>query len=73
IRNKDGKSAIQLINRALKSNWKILIYEPQRSLLTIFAAYFIWMLPLSLYNSIESFAIKLAGRSQSKAITKSKR
>lgn len=73
IRNKDGKSAIQLINRALKSNWKILIYEPQRSLLTIFAAYFIWMLPRSLYNSIESLAIKLAGKSQSKAIAKSQK
>jgi hypothetical protein len=72
IRNKDGKAAVQLINRALACNWKILIYEPMRSLLTIFAAYLIWLLPRSLYNSIENFALKLTGSSQRKAIAKSK-
>jgi glycosyltransferase involved in cell wall biosynthesis len=71
IRNKDGKAAVQFINRALASNWKILIYEPMRSLLTIFAAYLIWILPQSFYNGIEKFALKLTGKSQRKAIAKS--
>jgi len=71
IRNKDGKAAIQLINRALVTNWKILIYEPQRSILTICAAYLMGILPKSLYNSIENFALKIAGKSQSNAIAKS--
>ena len=71
IRNKDGKAAVQLVNCALASNWKILIYEPMRSLLTIFAAYLMWMLPRGLYNGIENFALKLTGDSQRKAIAKS--
>lgn len=73
IRNKDGKAAINLVNRALASNAKILIYEPMRSLLTIFAAYLIWMLPRSIYNRIESFALYLTGKSQRKAIAKNKK
>ena len=72
VRNKDGKAGVQLINRALVTNWKILIYEPQRSLLTIFAAYLIWILPSGLYNSIENFALKLTNKNQQKAIAKSK-
>ncbi|MFN5562715.1 MAG: glycosyltransferase family 2 protein [Pseudanabaena sp.] len=71
VRNKDGKAAVQLVNRALASNWKILIYEPRRSLITIVAAYLIWILPRSLYNGIENFALKLTGDSQRKEIAKS--
>lgn len=71
IRNQDGKAAVQLINRALASNWKIMIYEPARSLLTIFAAYFIWILPRGLYNGIEKFAMNFVGKKQKKAIAKS--
>jgi hypothetical protein len=54
-----------------RSNSKILIYEPMRSLLTLLAAYLIWLLPRSWYNSIESFALKRTGDSQRKAIAKS--
>jgi glycosyltransferase involved in cell wall biosynthesis len=71
IRNKDGKAAVKFVNLALASNWKILIYEPMRSLITIFAAYLFRILPPSLYSSIENFALKRAGESQSKAIAKS--
>lgn len=73
IRNKDGKAAVNLVNRALASNWKILIYEPMRSLLTIFAAYLMWILPRGLYNGIENLALKFTGDSQRKAIAKSKK
>jgi len=68
VRNRDGKAAVQLINRALATNWKILIYEPKRSLLTIGAAYLIWILPSGLYRSLENFALKVTGKNQRKAI-----
>ncbi|ELS34712.1 MULTISPECIES: glycosyltransferase family 2 protein [Pseudanabaena] len=72
IRNQDRQAGVALVNRALASNWKILIYEPQRTLLTMFAAYSIWILPRGLYNSIESFALQLTGKSQRKAIAKNR-
>ncbi|WP_055076715.1 glycosyltransferase family 2 protein [Pseudanabaena sp. 'Roaring Creek'] len=72
IRNQDRQAGVALVNRALASNWKILIYEPRRTFLTIFAAYSIWILPRGLYNSIESFALQLTGKSQRKAIAKNK-
>jgi len=58
VRNQDGKAAVQLINRAIASNWKIFFYEPKRSLQTLFAAYLIWLLPRQLYKSIENLALK---------------
>jgi glycosyltransferase involved in cell wall biosynthesis len=72
IRNKDGKAAVKLVHQALGSNWKIVIYEPQRSLITLFAAYLIWVLPRSFYNWLEDSAIKLTGKRQRQAIAKSK-
>ncbi|MBD2175764.1 glycosyltransferase family 2 protein [Pseudanabaena sp. FACHB-1998] len=71
IRNQDGKAAVQLVNRALASNWKILIYEPKRSLQTLFAAYLIWILPRSFYNTLENFALSITAKKQRKAIGKS--
>ncbi|MDX2257225.1 MAG: glycosyltransferase family 2 protein [Pseudanabaenaceae cyanobacterium bins.39] len=68
IRNKDGKAAVNLVNQALACNWKILIYEPMRSLLTLLAAYLIWLLPRSWYDQIEKLALNLTGASQRKTI-----
>lgn len=73
IRNRDGKAAVNMIHRALACNWQILIYEPMRSFLTLFAAYLIWLLPRSWYSFIEKLALQLTGASQRKKIDKDER
>lgn len=64
VRLQEGQVAVQLINRALFSYWRILVEEPRRTLRTLVAAYLIWILPPSLYNHFEVFAGKLMGGTQ---------
>jgi hypothetical protein len=59
---------VKLINRALATNWHILLKEPRPMLLTLAAAYFLWLLPQSLYSSIEAVALKRTGASQKRRI-----
>ncbi|MEB3294138.1 MAG: glycosyltransferase family 2 protein [Synechococcales bacterium] len=61
---RDGDLAVKMINRALRTNWKILIEEPMRTLMTIGAAYFMKLAPQRLYTQLETWAIKLTGKSQ---------
>ncbi|MFN6502276.1 MAG: glycosyltransferase family 2 protein [Nostoc sp. DedQUE01] len=60
----DGAMAVKLVNRALLTNWRILSKEPSRTLLTLAAAYFLWLLPQSLYSSIQAIALKTTGATQ---------
>ncbi|MEH2286368.1 hypothetical protein [Nostoc sp.] len=46
----DGAMAVKLVNQALATNWHILSKEPRRTLLTLAAAYFLRLLPQSLYS-----------------------
>jgi glycosyltransferase involved in cell wall biosynthesis len=71
IRNQDSKAAVNLINHALHSNWRILIYEPQRSFLTLVAAYMMWLLPRQWYQQIEQIALKVTGKTQERLIHQS--
>ncbi|BAY33487.1 family 2 glycosyl transferase [Nostoc carneum NIES-2107] len=64
----DGFMAVKLANRALINNWRIFFKEPRRTLLTLMAAYSLWLLPLSFYNSIQSIAFKNAGKNQRRRI-----
>jgi glycosyltransferase involved in cell wall biosynthesis len=68
VRLQDGAMAVKLINRALATNWHILLKEPRPMLLTLAAAYFLWLLPQSLYSSIEAVALKRTGASQKRRI-----
>ncbi len=45
VRLRDGKTAIDLIFRALKTDFSILFGEPRRTLLTLFAASLLRVLP----------------------------
>ena len=72
IRNRDGKTAVKLINKALKQNWHILTEETSRTLITIAAAYAINLIPKGLYLKIEKIALKLIGKSQQDTISHSK-
>jgi glycosyltransferase involved in cell wall biosynthesis len=68
IRKPDGGEAVNLVNRALANDWRILIEEPRRTIMTILAAYLLILLPRSLYNSIEDWALKITGKSQERRI-----
>lgn len=68
VRLQDGSMAVQLVNRALATNWRILLEEPRRTLISLAAAYFLWLLPQSLYTSIEAVALKSTGATQKRQI-----
>jgi len=68
VRLKDGTMAIKLIHRALRTNWQILWEEPQRTLITIAAAYLLFLLPQRLYGWSEAIALKVTGASQKRQI-----
>lgn len=68
VRNKDGRSAVDLIHRALATHWQIILKEPGRTILTLLAAYTIRFLPQSLYNRIEQLAMKITGDRQKRKI-----
>jgi glycosyltransferase involved in cell wall biosynthesis len=65
---KDGTTAIQFTHRALSTYWRILLEEPRRTLITLAAAYFLWLMPRSLYHQIESMALKIVGSAQRRRI-----
>lgn len=64
VRLQAGLMAVKLVNRALTTNWRILFKEPRRMLLTLVAAYFLWLLPKSIYSFIETLALKKTGANQ---------
>lgn len=68
VRLQAGAMAVKLINQALVSNWRILIEIPRATILTFVAAYFLWLLPQSIYSSIETVALKSTGASQKRRI-----
>jgi glycosyltransferase involved in cell wall biosynthesis len=56
-----GTEAVRLWHQAISTYWRILIEEPQRTLITGAAAYLICLLPMSIYKQMEGLARKLVG------------
>jgi hypothetical protein len=65
---KDSSVAIQLLHRALATHWRILLEEPRRTLLTLAAAYLLWLLPEPFYSQLEALSLKITGASQKRKI-----
>ncbi|MCL1474292.1 glycosyltransferase family 2 protein [Argonema antarcticum] len=65
---RDGKTATELIHRALATHWRIFIEEPRRTLLTLTAAYSLSLLPLSFYRQLEDIALKITGANQKRRL-----
>jgi glycosyltransferase involved in cell wall biosynthesis len=63
-----GSTAVQFAHRALSIYWRILLEEPRRTLITLAAAYFLWLMPKPLYRQIQSLALKITGASQKRRI-----
>lgn len=68
----DGNLAVEMMNRALITNWKILIEEPKRTMMTIGAAYFVKFTPISMHKKIESLALKITGKIQQQQLLNTK-
>jgi glycosyltransferase involved in cell wall biosynthesis len=68
IRLKDGAMAVKLLHRSLRTRWQILLEEPERTLITIAAAYLLRVLPKPLYCWSETIAVKITGSSQKRKI-----
>jgi len=64
VRLRDGQLAVELVRRALAEDWRILLNEPRRTLLTLVAAYLLNHAPESLYASIELLAGSVLGAMQ---------
>lgn len=64
-----GSTAVEMFHRALALDWRILFYEPRRTLLTGAAAYLLNLLPRPLYNQLLAQAMKTTGTSQKRKIS----
>lgn len=69
VRLQSGSMAVKLINQALATYWRIVVESPRRTLMTLAAAYLLWLLPQSFYSQIEGMAGKITGATQKKRIT----
>ncbi|OWY69391.1 glucosyl transferase [cyanobacterium TDX16] len=68
VRLKAGASAVQLMHRALATHWGMLLSDPRRTLMTLAAAYLLWLLPTSIYGQIEALAARSMGTWQKNRI-----
>lgn len=63
-----GSTAVKFAYRALSIYWRILLEEPRRTLITLAAAHFLWLMPKPLYRQIQSLALKITGAIQRRRI-----
>jgi len=68
VRRQAGSMAVKLINLALAAHWRIISEEPRRTLLTLAAAYLLWLLPQPFYYQLEAVAAKITGATQKRRI-----
>jgi glycosyltransferase involved in cell wall biosynthesis len=68
VRLKAAPTAVDMAHRALSTHWRMILDEPQRTLLTLGAAYSLWLLPRPVYRQIENFALKMTGAAQKRRI-----
>ncbi len=68
VRMQAGSMAMKLIHQALSAHWRIIAEEPRRTLMTLAAAYMLWLLPQSFYCQLETLASKLIGATQKRRI-----
>lgn len=67
-RQRSPQMATQLLHRALATDWRILLEEPRRTLLTLAAAYSLWLLPKPVYQALEAIMMRATGSTQRRRI-----
>ncbi|MBD2312963.1 glycosyltransferase family 2 protein [Desertifilum sp. FACHB-1129] len=64
----DGATAVKFSHRALSTYSAIALEELPRTFLTVSASYLLWLLPKSLYHTLQNLAIDLVGSIQKRRI-----
>jgi glycosyltransferase involved in cell wall biosynthesis len=64
VRLRDGRLAVEFVRRALEEDWRILVNEPRRTLLTLVAAFILKHAPGNLYAGAETLAGSVLGAMQ---------
>jgi hypothetical protein len=67
VRLKAGGMGVNLMHRALATDWRILL-APRRTLMTLAAAYMLWLLPRSIYRPIEALTARSIANRQKNRI-----
>ncbi|GAB4383891.1 MAG: hypothetical protein Kow00121_46540 [Elainellaceae cyanobacterium] len=65
---RDGKLAAKMMNRSLLTDYRILLEEPRRTLMTAAAAYLLRFVPRSLYSQMEQQALQITGKTQKRRL-----
>ncbi len=60
--------AVSLVHRAIAAHPPILLKEPRRTLLTLMAAYLLWLLPRTFFAQIDTWATRISGIFQRRRI-----
>jgi glycosyltransferase involved in cell wall biosynthesis len=68
VRLKAAPMAVNMSHRALSTYWRMIVEEPEKTLLTLAAAYSLYLLPQQIYNGIENLALQITGASQKRRI-----
>ncbi|OWY69390.1 glucosyl transferase [cyanobacterium TDX16] len=63
-----GSTAVEFSFKALSTYMSILFEEPRRTVMTLAAAYLLWLLPNSTYHQIQSLALQITGSNQKRKI-----
>ena len=61
VRRQCGSMAVNLINRSLAYDWRIIFLEPSQTILTLIMSYLLWLVPKSMYLKIEALVAKAKG------------
>lgn len=59
VRLQEPSMAVKLIHRAIAADWRIVYEEPSRTLMTLMAAYLLWLLPKPIYRKIRGIVLKM--------------
>jgi len=65
---RDKQLALKLIHEALVTDGRIMIKEPQRTLMTIGAIYLLALLPQKAYGYVQAYAFQKAFRRQQRDV-----
>jgi glycosyltransferase involved in cell wall biosynthesis len=63
-RQRDGALAVRLLHQSLATDWRVLLEEPRRTLITLLAAYLLRLLPEGPYRWLEGLMLRSTGASQ---------
>lgn len=64
VRRRESSMAVKFMHRALAAYWRIILEEPKRTLLTLAAAYLLWLLPEPFYCQIRTWVLNMKGAIQ---------